>query len=120
MDTKMSPKIDVTIGKNRVPFWSSVLLRDWTSSGVSWERLGCSEVALGSLGSPKTYKNKWFFKFCANPRLPAFGVLDGRLCPILAPAGKIRSSKWFPGLPKSYPKTGPKNGPRDDPKIASK
>ena len=71
MDFKINPRIDLTINKNQVPFWSSFLLRDWSSSGASWELLGFSEAVSGSLGQPKTYKNELFFKFFANPRLPA-------------------------------------------------
>ena len=43
------------------------------------------------LGTPKTLKNKWFFKVFAVVRFRYFGDLDAPLWPILAPLGPIWS-----------------------------
>jgi len=46
---------------------------------------------LEGFGTPKTLKNKWFFKVFANVGFWYFGALDGPLGLILAPLGPI----WY-------------------------
>ena len=58
------------------------------------------------LGTPKTLKNKSFFKVFAVVRFRYFGALDATLGPILAPLGPI------------WPQNGSQNGSPDDSKSS--
>ena len=84
---------------------------------------GHQEPLLGGLWTPKTLKNKWFFKVFANAGFWVFEALGGPLGPIFAPPWADLVPKWSPKWPqklsKKCSKIGPKNGPKNNPKNAS-
>ena len=61
-----------------------------------WSLLGPPEALFGSLWTPKTLKNQWFFKVFANAAFRVFEALDGLLGRILAPSWADLVPKWPP------------------------
>ena len=78
--------------------------------------LGPPKAFLGSLWTPKTLKNQWFFNVFAIAAFWVFEALDGPLGPILAPScadlvPKL-TPKWPPNWSKKCSETSLKNHPQ--------
>ena len=98
-----------------VHFWIPFLL----GFGALWVPLGSllgpPEALLGSPWTPKSLKNKWFFKVFANATFWVFEALDGPLAPILAPLWPNLVPKWLLKWAQKWSKKCSKTSPKNDP-----